>query len=129
MAGIRLFNRTILAVATFAFTGIQAAAQDIPAAMRGTWAEKASFCTTPESDGRIAVSARSVQFFASDCTVKRSRNLGQGRLQLDVQCEESGEKQNGVIELRLLPDGKLSLKLDSEQAQALLRCAGNPRVR
>ena len=44
-----------------------AVAQDIPATMRGTWAEEAGFCTMPTSDGRIAVSARGVDFFASSC--------------------------------------------------------------
>jgi len=127
-----IVGRPILrAFATLALTAAAgaAAAQDIPAAMRGTWAEEANLCTTPESDGRIAVRAREVQFFASDCRVKRLRNLGNGGWRADVACEDEGEHNDGVIELRLVAGGRLSLKLDSNATQTLLRCAGNPRVR
>ncbi len=128
----RILKRsTILALAALALAAApgSAAAQDIPAAMRGTWADEPASCTKPESDARIAVAARHVQFFASDCTLKRLRHLGNGRWRADVRCEESGEHNDGVIELRLVANGRLSLKLDNGLSETLVRCAGNPRVR
>jgi hypothetical protein len=127
--GKRIIAGATLAAAAFGGFDPAARAQDIPAAMRGTWAEEASFCTTPTSDGRIAVSTRRVDFFASSCAMKGLRKLAGNAVRLAVTCEESGEKEDGTIELRALAGGKLRLKTDNDAPQTLLRCAGDPPVR
>ena len=100
-----------------------------PAGLRGTWAHEAAACTDRQSDGRVAIGEKKIEFFASSCTITKVRNASKSTWRANAKCVESDDSQDVIIELRSVAAGRLILRVDSDEARALVRCAGNVPVR
>lgn len=100
---------------------------------RGTWAHEAAACTDPRSDGRIAVRAREIEFFASSCKLLRVPIESKSAWVGDFRCEESGVFQDVRIEFwtpGVDPDpDRLNLRVDGGEWRALVRCPRDVPVR
>jgi hypothetical protein len=100
---------------------------------RGTWAHEAAACNDPASDGRIAIHAKEIEFFASSCRLLRVTRESTSAWAGDFRCEESGVFEDARIELRTPgadPDRRrLDLRVDGGEWRALVRCPRDVPVR
>lgn len=123
-----------LAVLALLLAPPEAVAQEIPLKFRGTYAaaDAPEACTVPDSDGRIAVDATSIQFFASACTIRQPRAGGDGRLTGRAFCsdegEEGGDQLRGRIVLTLRGE-RLGVSIDGDPVRFYRRCARDLPVR
>jgi hypothetical protein len=120
---------TTLLLAALAAMPRGAAAQELPAGMRGTWADTIADCTDPGSDGRIAVRAREVEFFASLCRFRTMRALDGGVWRGAATCVESDQSDEQTLELRLAPPGRISIRSGTDAPRLYVRCPRDVPVR
>ncbi|QCK84783.1 hypothetical protein E8L99_02790 [Phreatobacter aquaticus] len=106
---------------------VAAIAQEVPQRFRGTYAadDAPEACTVQESDGRIAVEADSIQFFASACALRRPRIDRDGRLTAQTACVEEGQdgsdEPRGRIVMTLRGE-RLGVTLDRDPVRFYRRC-------
>ena len=84
-------------------------ARAFPPSMIGTWGYEARSCIEESDDGRVEVTARSVTFFASSCSIGRFRSDRDGTVTGHGRCRGEGETttERGSVRLRL--EGPTSL--------------------
>jgi hypothetical protein len=97
----------------------------IPHAMIGTWGYEARSCTDDTDDGRVEVTARSVTFFATSCSLTRFHAEGDGAITGRGRCRGEGEttSERGSVRLRIEGRNRLVIALDGREGMAYLRCA------
>ncbi len=122
--------RLALPIITVLCTALPAAAETLPRTMLGTWAADAAACERDESDSRVKVEARWIEFFASGYTIRtwsrRSEVLtGRGR---KAEEGEAGSSR-GFVTLQLLPDAKLRISRDGYDSDVYVKCPRNRGVR
>lgn len=128
-----MFRSASLATALL-FSALPALAQPprgLPATMQGTWGYDAEACTHEHSDGRVAVTARSVQFFASYCHLNRFRRARHGWMVAGGRCRGEGETavEPGTVRLRLASRDRLTIALDGGEGLRYQRCERTLPVR
>jgi hypothetical protein len=106
---------------------VEVLAQEVPERFRGTYAadDAPEACTVPDSDGRIAVEADTIQFFASACTIRRPRIDRDGRLTARAACVDEGHEGGGEPESRIvmtLRGERLSVSIDRDPVRFYRRC-------
>lgn len=96
----------------------------LPGAMIGTWGYKARSCTDETDDGRVQVTARSVTFFASSCSIGRFRSHRDGTVTGHGRCRGEGETttERGSVRLRLEGPTSLVIALNGGDPARYLRC-------
>lgn len=100
------------------------AVRAFPQAMIGTWGYEARSCTDESDDGRVEVTARSVTFFASHCSLSRFRAGRDGTVTGHGRCRGEGETttERGSVRLRLESPTRLAIALDGGEGTSYQRC-------
>jgi hypothetical protein len=98
--------------------------QSLPASMFGRWGWAVESCNNIGDDGRMKVKARSVEFFASSYKLKTITAENDGWFQASALIHEEGEPGTlqGVISLKLLAPGILSVRTEPNDTQSYIRC-------
>ena len=102
----------------------QSAIPELPKEMHGIWGFDPESCDEENSDTRMTVSARSVEFYASSYDLKKISRRANGSVKATATTSEEGEarKRRGAIELKLVKPDRLSVKTDSELSHIYSRC-------
>ncbi len=107
---------------------------DLPDAMLGTWAPDVSACVDKQgeiNDARVAVSADSVEYFASiwsGIAWQLQAEGYSGLAQISEEGEGEPEPDRLPITLRLLPDGHLEISKGGDP-EVYVKCANDTPVR
>jgi hypothetical protein len=118
-----LVSAAILAMSASAAPAREAI-RAFPPAMIGTWGYESRSCTEESDDGRVEVKARSVTFFASDCSIGRFRSHRDGTVTGQGRCRGEGETstERGSVRLRLEGPTSLVIAVDGGDDTRYQRC-------
>ena len=92
--------------------------------MIGTWGWSADSCARPDDDGRVIITARSVQFYVSLYELQEIVLQPDGTVQANARYREEGEEgtSRAVIRLKLVTPDRLMVQTDSNGGQEYVRC-------
>lgn len=108
-----------------------AAEAGLPVDMQGTWGWDDEACGDRISDGRVAVTSLTVEFFASAYALAEPRPTADGGWSARAKVFEEGEEQSGEAEiaLRLRGADELEIRTGGEEPSVYVRCADDLPVR
>jgi hypothetical protein len=121
---------SMLLAAALAATPVAAEAT-LPVDMQGTWGWDDEACGDRVSDGRVAVTSRTVEFFASAYALDEPRPTADGGWSSRAKVFEDGEEQTAEAEisLRLHDANALEIRTGGEEPFVYVRCADDLPVR
>ncbi len=121
----------MLLAAALAATPAIAAEATLPVDMQGTWGWDDEACGDRVSDGRVAVTSRTVEFFASAYALDDPRPTADGGWGSRAKVFEEGEEQTAEAEiaLRLRDANALEIRTGGEEPFVYVRCADDLPVR
>ena len=98
------------------------AAEVLPKALRGLWAYEPGDCANPDRDGRLAIAARTVSFYAAGYDITRVVRKPDGSLRASGLVSNEGEpgRTRDSITLKLIAPDKL--RVGTEDAHIYHRC-------
>lgn len=98
--------------------------QSLPPEMLGSYGAEASDCTDSESEGRLHVTAKSLDFIDSKLTFKRIARQQDGWWRLDGTRRETGKRGQSrtSVEIRLKSPDVLSLRNGPQKPEDFVRC-------
>ena len=105
----------------------KAPAQQLPALpqdMLGSWGREPEDCTESESDGRMHITAKAVEFMDSKLHIQRIRQTKEGWWRLEGMKQETGKKilRRAAMDLRLKGKEGLALSNGPEKPEDFVRC-------
>jgi hypothetical protein len=114
-----------------AATPVVAAEATLPVDMQGTWGWDDEACGDRVSDGRVAVTSRTVEFFASAYALDDPKQSADGAWSSSAKVFEEGEEQTAEadIALKLLDPNALEIRTGGEEPFVYVRCADDLPVR
>jgi hypothetical protein len=98
------------------------AAEVLPKALRGLWVNAPADCANPDSDGRLAIAARTVSFYAAGYDITRVVRRRDGSLRASGLVSNEGEvgRTRDSITLKLMAPGQL--RVGTEDPHIYRRC-------
>ena len=93
----------------------------MPAPFRGTWAVDADACADPQSDGRVRVTERAIEFFAARCRIRTLAAPGRS-IRAGVVCREEEGTGRRRLRLRFAGEGALRIRDGHEFDLTYIRC-------
>ena len=102
----------------------QAEPPSLPDGMFGSWALDQNDCIDPESESRMHVTSRSIDFAGNKLNIQRVRAVKGGWWRIDGTSREKGKpRQNRAsVELRLSEAGRLTLRNGPEKPEQFVQC-------
>jgi hypothetical protein len=121
---MKVFSAAALLLSLTAPAMAQSVIPALPKEMLGVWGFDAESCDEENSDTRMEVSSKEVEFYASSYDLKKIWRRANGSVKATATTSEEGEerKRRGAIELKLVSPGKLSVKTDSDLSHVYSRC-------
>ncbi len=98
-----------------------AGSKGLPERMHGTWGADMAACQDRKSDGRVHISSRQLEFFASLCRV-RTVAFSRASARVTSECSSEGERFLGTLTLDLLQNGALRIRLGRDLDAEYVRC-------
>lgn len=92
--------------------------------MTGMWGWTAQSCGIAGDDGHVVIKARSVEFFAALYSLENIVVRADGAFHATAIVNEEGEPgaSRGHVDLKLVADGRLSIRTDAAGSHTYVRC-------
>jgi hypothetical protein len=128
---VPVFLRFLVVLAAVLTASAATSQSSLPVDMQGTWGWDEEACGDRVSDGRVAVTSRTVEFYASAYDLDDPRPVAGGAWESRAKVFEEGEEQSGEasITLRLQPPDGLEIRTGDEEPFVYVRCADDLPVR
>lgn len=95
----------------------------LPAELLGSYGAEPSDCTESESEGRVHVTARALEFVDSKLAFTRVSRQRDGWWKIEGLSRESGKRARRIsLEIRLKDKDTLSLRNDPQTVETFVRC-------